>query len=84
MTNMIISVIPPANLSMYSIVNHVMQTASIMASCGLSCNTPFSSLTPRLGIVLMVIPMVATMMNVMDIKLTICKLHGVVLYLSMI
>ena len=58
---------------MYSIVNQVMQTASIMPSCGLSCRTPFLSLTCRLGMVLMVIPMVDTMMKVMDMILTTFK-----------
>lgn len=54
------------NRSMYSSENHVMQTASTTASCGLSCRLPFSSLTWKLGMVFSVSATVETTMNKMD------------------
>merc|ERR1712141_832097 len=60
----------PANLRMYSMVNHMMQTTSSMASLGLSVGSPLSS-TPAIdGIVLSVIPIVETIMKEMEMKLT--------------
>ena len=56
---------------MYSMVNQVMQTASIMARCGLSVGLPFSSLPAKLGSVFMVMPIVERIMKVMDMMLTI-------------
>ncbi len=51
---------------MYSMVNHMMQTVSIMARCWLSVFPgPCSS-----GIVFSVMPIVETMMKVMEIMLT--------------
>ncbi len=56
----------PTNRRMYSMVNQVMQTVSIMARCSLSL--PFSPC--RSGMVLRVMPIVDTMMKVMEIMLT--------------
>ena len=55
---------------MYSMVNQVMQTASIMARCALSTGWPLASLSMMLGIVLSVMPIVETTMNVMEMTLT--------------
>ena len=59
---------------MYSMVNQVMQTASIMDSSALSVGFPFASSPCRSGRVFSVMPIVDVTMNVMDIRLTIWKL----------
>lgn len=61
------------NLSTYSSVNHVMQTASTIASCGLSMGAPFSSYTCIDGIVLSVSPIVDSTMKRIEITAITCK-----------
>ncbi len=64
-------------------VNQVMQTASIMASFTLSWGSPSLSGGPASdGSVLIVIPMVDTMMKVMEIMLTTCRGSANVFVLS--
>ena len=59
-----------ANLSMYSSVNQVMQTASTMASLGLSICLPSESLTAILGIVLRVKATVDRTIKLMEMTAT--------------
>ena len=61
----------PANLSRYSMVNQVMQTASTMANFGLSAGFPSSSTMPTDGMVLTVMAAVDSTTNVMEMMLTI-------------
>lgn len=64
------------NLSMYSSVNHVMQTPSTMANSGLSMGTP-SLKCCRDGNVFSVRPMVDKIMNNIDITAITCNDFGI-------
>ena len=63
----------PANLSKYSIVNHIIQMASIMASLGLSAGFPSASMMATEGMVLAVMPAVDSTTKVIEMMLTHCK-----------
>lgn len=59
--------------STYSSENHVMHTASTMASWGLSWKLPFSSFTCMLGIVFRVSAIVDRTMNRIEMIAITCK-----------
>ena len=74
----------PANRSKYSMVNQVMQTASTIASFGLSAGFPASSRIPTDGIVLTVMPAVDTTTKVIEIILTIWNINKTGRHSSMV